>query len=88
MNLQTAGLLALFWGLLWALILQKTWIGRWLALYRTYWTVIIGVGGDLLILYFVIPFDYWFAVCAVVAASSAGQIGRALWNEHRGDRAL
>ena len=38
-----------FWGSSWALFLHTTTIGRWLRLYRTWLTVVIGVGGCLAI---------------------------------------
>ena len=37
------------WGALWALFIHKTRVGRWLRLYRTWVTVVIGVGVDIVI---------------------------------------
>jgi len=38
-----------FWGSSWAVFLHMTTVGRWLRLYRTWLTVVIGVGGCLAI---------------------------------------
>lgn len=80
--------LAALWGVILALFLQHTATGRFLALRRTWITVVIGVGVDLLILLTVIPFDTWLNVCAIIASSSLGVIARSLSNEHADDRAL
>lgn len=86
--LHFAALLALFWGALWALFLQYTDHGRFLALRRTWIAVVIGVGGDLLILVAILPFEAWLVVCGILTASSIGIIARSLINEHADDRAL
>ncbi len=75
--------LACFWGIAWACILQFTSWGRWLALRRTWLSVVIGVGVDLLILGFVLSLGDWLRLVAVIALSSAGLIFRSLYNEHR-----
>ena len=72
-------LIAFSWGILYAIWLQHTRQGRFMAAERTWLATVIGVGVDLLIAY---PADWW-VVCAVIAASSLGIIGRALWNEQR-----
>lgn len=82
-----AVLLALVWGALWALFLQVHPWGRWLAIKRTWLTVVVGVGVDLIILILVLDWQTWAAVAAVIAASSLGIIGRSLYNEHHEDLA-
>lgn len=74
-------ILAFFWGVFWASVLQFTQFGRWMALKRTYWTVIIGVGVDGLLLLPLVPFSDWLKMLAVVALSSLGIISRSLINE-------
>ncbi len=83
-----AVILALFWGVLWAGFLQHSPAGRYLALRRTWVTVVVGVGVDLLILAMMIPLETWLLTCAVIAASSLGIIARSLYNEHQDERAL
>jgi len=82
--------LALFWGCLWAAFLQFVRIGQWLAEKRTWVTVVIGVGVDLLIAWFVIDVESWVRVALIVAASGLGIIYRSIYNEHHerelGDR--
>ena len=82
-------LLALFWGVLWAFFLQFTDLGQFLASRRTWITVVVGVGVDLLIvllLYYTLPtlddpLVTWLHLFAVVGFSSLGIIGRSLWRE-------
>lgn len=78
-------ILAAFWGIVWALCLQFTEWGRWLALRRTWLTVVIGVGVDLLIVGLVVNAEAWLRVCSIVAVSSLGIIFRSLINEHSDD---
>jgi uncharacterized membrane protein len=80
--------LAILWGVILALILQRTAWGRFLALRRTWITVVIGVGVDLLILLAIIPFNAWIITCSIIAASSLGLIARSLINEHADEREL
>lgn len=81
-------ILALFWGMLWAAFLQWNEYGRYLALRRTWVTVVIGVGVDLLIALMVVRLEVWLVVCAIVIASSLGIITRSLYNEHLDERAV
>ncbi len=76
------------WGVVWALILQKTYAGRFLAARMTWLTVVIGVGGDMAIVLLVIDWDLWLKVLAVIGASSVGIIGRSLRNEWNDQRLL
>lgn len=74
-------LLALIWGAIWAAFLQFVPLGKFLARHRTWFTVVIGVGGDMLILLAIIPFDVWLLVVLVVGLSSVFIITRSLYNE-------
>lgn len=80
-----AGILALFWGISWALFLQFVPAGRWLAARRTWITVVVGVGVDLAILRMVLGFDAWLLVAGIFALSGVGVIARSLWLEYHGD---
>jgi len=80
--LSTALLLALIWGVLWALFLQCVPLGQFLARRRTWITVVVGVGVDLAIALMVVPFKAWWPVALVVGLSSPGIIVRSLVNEH------
>lgn len=73
--------LAFLWGFSWAGYLQYTRQGQFLVLKRTWITVVIGVGVDLLIAY---AADYW-TVVLVISVSSFGIIFRSLWNESQGE---
>lgn len=73
--------LAFFWGCAWAWYLQFTRQGQFLVLRRTWITVVIGVGVDLLVAY---PADYWVVVM-VISVSALGIIFRSLWNESLGE---
>lgn len=75
-------LLALAWGIAWAMVLQWTRLGRYLAVRRTWITVVIGVGVDLLIALAVIPFRWWLCIVLIIVLSGLGIIARSLINEH------
>lgn len=68
---------ALVWGIALALFLQHHRIGRYLAEEKTWITVVLGVGVDLLIAWQA----EWLVVCAVIVFSSAGIIFRSLYND-------
>lgn len=74
-------LLATFWGAFWAFFLQVTKFGQFLAVKRTWLTVVIGVGVDLLIAMRVVPRREWFKIFTIIAFSSLGIITRSLINE-------
>lgn len=76
-----AYLLAAIWGVMWALVLQTTMIGRFLAQRRTWLSVVIGVGVDVLILWWVLEPGAWTRVVTVIGLSSVGIVGRSLYNE-------
>ena len=77
---------AVIWGVMWAWFLQVSFHGRFLAARMTWLSVVVGVGIDLVILYFVLPFEAWLQVCLVVAGSSIAIIIRSLVNEARDTR--
>lgn len=74
-------LLALIWGVIWSAYLQFFRLGRFLAEKRTWLTVVIGVGVDLLILYPLVPRREWIKFFSIIALSSVAIIFRSLWNE-------
>jgi hypothetical protein len=76
-------ILALIWGLLWALALQYVPLGRFLAVRRSWLAVVIGVAVDLLLLRPVLSQSNWLQVASVLGASSVGMILRSLFNEWR-----
>lgn len=78
-------LLAAVWGVVWALFLQFNHWGRWLAMRRTWATVVVGVGVDVALLALVLSPHDVAAVLAVFAASAVGIIARSFVNEHRED---
>lgn len=75
--------LAFIWGGIWAAVLQFSAFGRWLAVRRTWLTVVIGVGVDLLILLWLLDWQAWLTVSLVISLSSVAIIFRSLWNAHR-----
>jgi len=82
-------LLAFIWGVAWAACLQFTAWGRFLANRRTWFTVVVGVGVDLLIVLWLlhnIPLDdplwVWVRICAVIGLSAIGIVFRSLVNEY------
>ena len=76
--------LGILWGALWAVFIQFNRHGKFLAEERTWITVVIGVGIDLLIAY---PWGGgqgdWFTVALVISTSSIGIIVRSLANEKK-----
>jgi hypothetical protein len=82
-EMLAAALAGIIWGGCWALYLQTTTLGRYLANHMTWLTVVIGVGVDLAILLAVLPLDAWLAVLAVVGGSAIPIIGRSLVNMMR-----
>lgn len=70
---------AVIWGIVWALTLQYTKWGQFLAERRAWLAVVIGVGVDLIIM-----FTGDFTPLLVVACSSIGIIARSLNNEANG----
>lgn len=81
MTLAICLILAVFWGAFWALFLQCTRPGKFLAAKRAWLAVCVGIGIDLLILLMVLSLTDWLKLCAVIAVSAIGIIFRSLWNE-------
>ncbi len=84
-----AGLLGLFWGFAYALFLWLTGPGRFLRLRRTWVSVVIGIGVDLLIGLLVVEVGAWLRLAGIVALSGVGIVVFALfvneYGEHRED---
>lgn len=76
-----AVILSFFWGGIWAAVLQFTPIGQFLAVRRTWITVVTGVGVDLLLMLLFLPIQAWIQVAGIIAASSLLIIARSLYNE-------
>ncbi len=85
MAVTTVLLLAVVWGALWALFLQYHGWGQWLAVRRTWLTVVAGIGVDLALLATVLDLAAWLLTAGVIAASSIGIIVRSIANERRED---
>lgn len=85
MAASTVLLLAVVWGVVWALFLQHHGWGQWLAVRRTWLTVVAGVGVDLALLAALLDLATWLTVAGVIAASSIGIIARSIANERRED---
>jgi Kef-type K+ transport system membrane component KefB len=64
-------------------VLQCTKFGQFLATKRTWLTVVIGVGIDLLLGLWVVNFEDWLKLLLVITLSSIGIISRSLMNEER-----
>lgn len=77
----SVSLLSFFFGLIYAVLLQRTARGQALAARMTWLSVVIGVGGDLLISLLIVPVKSWQRVAGVFALSSIGIIARSLINE-------
>lgn len=73
--------LAFVWGVLWALFIHFTALGLFLRKRRTWITVVVGVGGDLLIMLIVIPIEWWWQVVAIIVLSALSIIYECLHNE-------
>ncbi len=83
---QIGIILGFVWGIVWAVLLQSTDWGQFLAARRAWLAVVIGVGADLLILVAVLPLPAWLLACAVIGASSVGIVIRSIANEWRDHR--
>ncbi len=78
--------LAFIWGGILAAFLQWHPFGKFLALRRTWITVVVGVGVDLLILKVILSRQAWARVIAVISLSSVLIILRSLINELNDNR--
>jgi len=86
-NVVLALVLWIVWGMFWAIVLQ-THPGKFLAARFTWFTVVVGVGVDLLIARLIIPSDYWLPLLAGVGLSSVPVIVRSLFNEFQDYRLM
>lgn len=84
----TAALLALIWGAIWAACLQFTDWGQFLAERRTWFTVVVGIGVDLLLFLPLVSLDIWFQLVLIVTASSVAIVARSLYNELQDSRGV
>jgi hypothetical protein len=85
MAVSTVLLLAVIWGVVWGLFLQYHGWGQWLAIRRTWLTVVVGVGVDLALLLALLDLATWLIVAGVITASSLGIIWRSIANERNED---
>lgn len=76
-----AFILAAIWGAIWAAFLQFSALGRFLAVKRTWITVVVGVGMVLAIGLINIPWAAWWRVATLIVLSSLAIIFRSLHNE-------
>jgi len=72
---------AFIWGAIWSGFLQWTRFGQFLAQKRTWLTVVIGIGVDLLLILPLIPRRFLGKVFTVIAVSALPIIFRSLVNE-------
>lgn len=73
--------IAFVWGAIWSSFLQWNHFGRFLAEKRTWLTVVIGIGVDLLLTLPLVPRRFWVKIFTVIAVSSLPIILRSLANE-------
>lgn len=76
-------LIAVVWGFAWAACLTFTDWGRWLAVRRTWLTVVIGMGANMLILWRVLDRRAWWLVAEILGLSAIGIVFRSLVQEYR-----
>lgn len=76
-------LLAGLWGTLYALWLQRTRQGAFLAARMTWLSVVVGCGVNLLIALLVIEISAWLLLVGLFVASGIPIVIRSLSNEHR-----
>jgi hypothetical protein len=73
-------LLGLAWGVAYAAFLQFTAVGRYIVERVTWLSVVIGIGGDLLIAGLFVGWPVVLAVGAIIGGSSIGIVARSLIN--------
>jgi len=73
-------ILGFVWGIAYAAFLQFTAVGRYIVERVTWLSVVIGVGGDLLIAGLFLGWPVVIALGAIIGASSLGIIARSLIN--------
>jgi hypothetical protein len=79
-NILFGILSGLGWGIAYAAFLQFTDIGRYIVERVTWLSVVIGIGGDLLIAGLFVGWPVVLAVGAIIGASSIGIVARSLIN--------
>ena len=78
-----AVVLAAFWGTAYAVWLQRTKSGAFIAARLTWLSVVIGCGLNLLIALIVLDGHVWLVLMAIFAASGSPIVIRSLINERR-----
>lgn len=81
MTVLLALILAFIWGGIWAGFLQFTLWGQFLARKRTWFTVVTGIGVDLIIAWLVVPAEYWCVFTGIIVCSGILIVVRSLVNE-------
>jgi hypothetical protein len=71
------------WGVVWACFMQFTAIGWLVSTKQTWLGVVIGCGGNLIILAMFMPLDQWIMLGAVFAASAVPVAMRSLHNQNK-----
>ncbi len=71
-------ILALMWGIGFALFLHYVPIGQFIVIKYTWLAVAIGIGVDLGLALVILPLDQWLIVVGIITASSFGLIGRSI----------
>ena len=86
--LLSACLVGALWGVGYGMFLWLSPVGRWLRLRRTWLSVVIGVGMDLLIVLMAVDVAAWLVMVGVVASSGLGVVAMALGGEYEDHREL
>ena len=71
-------ILALIWGIAFALFLHYVPIGRFIVVKYTWLAVVIGIGVDMALALVILPLPQWLIVVGIITASSFGLIGRSI----------
>jgi hypothetical protein len=75
-------LLGAVWGGIWAIFMQKTSVGWFISTKQTWLAVVLGCGGNLMILVWFMPLEQWLIIGAVFAGSSLPVALRSLYNQN------
>jgi hypothetical protein len=76
-------ILGAVWGGIWAMFMQKTRVGWFISTRQTWLAVVLGCGGNLLILAVYLPLEQWLMAAAVFAGSAVPVAVRSLHNQNR-----
>jgi len=71
------------WGVVWAAFMQKTRVGWFISTRQTWLAVVLGCGGNLLILAVYLPLEQWLMAAAVFAGSAVPVAVRSLHNQNK-----